>query len=189
MRYVGRRVSETNPLRSIPLFRPASTLRRAEPRDWPDLATAAIDSDFQPAHHPEPTAQQRAERVLANAEAALLEALSCHAAARAGIGEANRTTLPDTLPAFIRRQAGPFVPVRLTAERVRQRKSQAFRLFNQRRRELARARHAVDAARASLGLPSLAAVAERHETAAAVRASKRCPVNAQPMLFGPGVEA
>ena len=44
----------------------------------------------------------------------------------AGIGEANRHTLPDTLPAFIRRQAGPFVPVRLSAESIRQRKSAAF---------------------------------------------------------------
>jgi hypothetical protein len=112
---------------------------------------------FRPAA-PVVAAPADAHRELANAEAALRDALRVYNAAKVGIGEANRTVLPDTLPAFIRAQieaAGYQTPVRrLTPERVRARKSSAFRPFNQRRRELHAERRLVDAARAALGILS-----------------------------------
>ncbi len=175
MRYVGHRASETNPLRSIPTFRPAAILIRvpAPAAAAPAIPTAA------PGHaYRTPTAAVLLQQDLANAEARLRDASRVYDVARAGIGEANRRTLPDTLPTFIRAQMGqPIAPVTLSAERVRQRKAYAFRLFNQRRGELARARRAVGAARAALGLPSMHAVAERSTVKATVRAAKRQPLH------------
>ena len=156
-------LARSNPLRSIPFMRPASALWH--PATLPDEpAQAAGIAPVNPA------------RELANAESALRDAIRVYDAARAGIGEANRHTLPDTLPAFIRRQAGPFVPVRLSAERIRQRKSAAFSMFNKRRGELSRARRRVDAARAAMGQPSLAVTEEHACTVKVVRTSKRRPV-------------
>ena len=129
--------AEASPLRSMPLFRPAAQV----------FGPAWFDGTWNQPKAPAPVqaapavaAPADAHRELANAEAALRDAVRVYDAARAGIGEANRTILPDTLPAFIRAQieaAGYPTPIRrLTPERVRARKSAAFRLFNQRRREL-----------------------------------------------------
>ena len=163
-----------SPLRSIPLFQPASILHRAPMPAFlpsPELVfTEGHGAPFVLSNH------DMLARDLANAEAALRDVIRVYNAARAGIGEANRHTLPDTLPAFIRRQAGPFVPVRLSAERIRQRKSYAFSMFNKRRGELIRARRRVDAARAALGLASLAATEEAAAVAVVVKASKQRPV-------------
>ena len=120
-------LARTNPLRSIPFMRPASALWR--PAYLPDEPTPVVVA-----------APVDLVRELANAEALLRECVRVYDAARAGIGEANQHILPDTLPSFIRGQSGPFVPVRLSAERIRERKSYAFKLFNKRRGELTRAR-------------------------------------------------
>jgi hypothetical protein len=160
-------LARSNPLRSIPFMRPASAVWH--PATLPDEPAPVAAAPVNPV------------RELANAEAHLRECIRVYDAARAGIGEANRHTLPDTLPAFIRRQAGPFVPVRLSAERIRQRKSAAFSMFNKRRGELSRARRRVDAARAALGQPSLALTAARAAVASEVRASKRRPVVHHPI--------
>jgi hypothetical protein len=154
-----------NPLRSIPMFQPASILIRL-PMPTFAPSTAPVFAPY------ERSANDLLISELANAEAALRDVVRVYDAARAAIGEANRHTLPDTLPAFIRRQTGPFVPVRLSAKRIRARKSAAFTMFNRRRGELSRARCQVDAARSALGLPSLAATEERAAIAVVVRASK-----------------
>ncbi len=80
-------------------------------------------------------------RELANAEAALREMRRCYVVARAGIGEANRTVIPGDRHAPDRR---------LSPERVRERKSYAFKLLNRRRRELTAAERGVAAARIAL---------------------------------------
>jgi len=60
---------------------------------------------------------------------------------------------------------------------MRERKSAAFRLFNKRRGQVVAARRRVEAARAALNMPTLAAIEQRAATAAMVRASKRLPVH------------
>ena len=169
--------AEASPLRSMSLFRPAALVFGPA---WHDgtWSQPKVPSTVQVA--PDVPAPVDANRELANAEAALRDAVRVYDAARAGIGEANRTSLPDTLPAFIRKQieaSGGAAPIRrLTPERIRARKSAAFRLFNQRRRELHAARRRVAAARAALGLPSLAEIEGRQVIATELRASKRRPV-------------
>ena len=54
---------------------------------------------------------------------------------------------------------------------MRERKSYAFRMFNQRRGELSRARKRLDAARATMGLPSVK-VAKEASGATRIRVSK-----------------
>ena len=169
-------LARTNPLRSMPLFRPAVSLVRAAPAPLCAPVSLAADPDWSPRTPVTLATRILDERELRNAEAALLDIMRAYAVARAGIGEANRRTLPDTLPAFIRRQVGPFVPVVLSADQVRARKSTAFSLFNKRRGELARARRRVDAARAVFAQPSLSFTEEQIAVAVAVRASKQRPV-------------
>ena len=70
---------------------------------------------------------------------------------------------------------------RFSAERMRERKSNAFRMSNNRRGQVATARRRVNAARAALNQPSLAFVEERTATATVVRASKCRPVH--PMSY------
>jgi hypothetical protein len=170
--------AETSPLRSMPLFRPAAQVFGSA---WHDGTWNQPKACAPPQAAPAAAAPVDAHRELANAEAALRDAVRVYDAARAGIGEANRTSLPDTLPAFIRAQivaSGGSVPIpRLTPDRIRARKSAAFRLFNQRRRELHTARRRVDAARAVLGLPSLTEIEARSVIATEGRASKRRPVH------------
>ncbi len=163
MHYVGRRRSETDPLASIPLVRPASILRL----DW--VPTPPTPVLLGPCPYPPLAPQVLRERELANAHARLHEAERLVVAARAGIGDANRT---HTAPVM---DGGRVVypALRFSAERRRQRRSQAFRMLNQRRRELGAARRRVDAARAALEMPSLALVEERAEVATELRASKR----------------
>ena len=178
MHYVGTRhpLAAANPLRSMPLFRPAASLVRAAPQPLCAPVSLAEDPDWSPRAPVAPTTRILDERELRNAEAALLDVQRAYAAARTGIGEANRRSLPETLPAFIRRQVGPFVPVVLSADQVRARKSAAFSLFNKRRGELTRARRRVDAARAALAQPSLAFTVEQVAVAIVVRTSKQRPV-------------
>ena len=164
-------LARTNPLRSISFMRPASEVFGSAWKDGAFVAPAI----FAPAPAAV-VAPLDPVRELADAEAVLRDVVRVYDVARAGIGEANRHTLPDPFPAFIRRQAGPFVPVRLSAERIRQRKSAAFSLFNKRRGELSRARRRVDAARAAFGQTSLAVVEERAAVAVVVRASKQALV-------------
>jgi hypothetical protein len=79
----------------------------------------------------------------------------------------------------------PGLPIR--KERVRELKSQACGLFNKRRGQLCAARRRVDAARIALGLPTLAAVADRQAVAADLQASKtrqRHPIASAPAVAG-----
>jgi hypothetical protein len=160
VRYSGTRhpLAAFNPLRSMPLLRPASVLARSAPQP---LCVAVSLADTDPTWIPRlllaPSQRELAGRELRNAEAALLQAIRAHASARIDIGEANRRVLPGTRYSSA---------ITLLPERVRQRKSAAFSLFNRRRGELSRARHRVDAARAVLGLPSLAEQEEREDAAA-----------------------
>ncbi len=163
-------LARANPLRSIVMFRPAAEVLRKPVALYtvPGLV-AAVDPDWQPQAPLVLTDRQTAERTLANAEAALREAVRCYDAARAGIGEANATTSKAVVIG-----GRVIVPAKaFSADTIRARKSAAFRLMNQRRRELNRDRRRVDAARAMLGLPSLAVVEEREVVAKVVRASKR----------------
>lgn len=158
--------ARANPLRSIPLFRaPAEVFGSA----WQggklvrSLAIVAV-----PVATPAAAPAVDPARELANAEAKLREYIRVYEFARRGIGEANATGTAAVMSCG--RVIQPAIV--FTAERRRARKSAAFRLFNQRRRELNQARRRVDAARAALGLPSLAAVEGRAAVAAMIRASK-----------------
>jgi hypothetical protein len=82
-------------------------------------------------------------RELEAADGALASAQRVYAFARAAIGDANRTSLAPVLCGG--RVVSP--ATRLTAQRVRERKSDAFRLFNLRRGQLAAAKRRVAAAR------------------------------------------
>ncbi len=168
-------LARSNPIRSVAMFRPAAeVLRKPIPLYTVPGLVAAIDPDWQPQAPLVLTDRQTAERGLANAEAALREAVRCYAAARAGIGEANATASKAVVIG-----GRVIVPAKaFSADAIRARKSAAFRLFNQRRRELNRDRRRVDAARLVLGLPALATVEEREVVAKVIRASKRRPVTA-----------
>jgi hypothetical protein len=167
MRYVGRRRSETNPLASIPLFRPADPIMKPF-----DPMPAAPMGPYTGPQLP-PSEQELLRRELANAEAALAELVNTLRVARAGIGEANRT---HTAPVMSGNRV-LYPAQRFSAERMRERKSAAFRLFNKRRGQIAAARRRVEAARAAMKQPSLMFIEERAATAAAVRVSKRVPVH------------
>ena len=169
MRYAGTRASETNPLRSIPLLRPAWVLHRAPMPTFAPMPAPVFEQGR--GEFFVPTAAALLTRELANAEAALREAVRVYDAARAGIGQANRTSTAAVVAGG--RVVMPSLP--FTAQRIRERKSAAFQLFNQRRSLLVGARRRVDAARAALGLPSLAAVQERQAVADVTRAGKRRP--------------
>jgi hypothetical protein len=134
-----------SPLRSVPLLRPAATVFGTAWYDgtWnqPKPAAAAVDVL--------PPMPADAQHELRNAIAGLAEAQRVYDAARAEIGDANRTGREALVV------AGRVVAsaVRFTPERIRERKSYAFRLFNKRRGQLAAARRRLTAARAALGLP------------------------------------
>ena len=167
MHYVGSRKSQTDPLASIPLFRAAVSIMRPF-----EQAPASAGPMSFPTHYLPRTEQQQREQDLANAEAMLAEAMRAFDAARAGIGEANRTSTAPVMSGV--RVLMP--ALRYSPERMRERKSYAFRFFNQRRGQVAAARRRVEAARAALGLPTLASLEARAVTREAVRASKRVPV-------------
>lgn len=168
MHYAGSRRSKTNPLASIPLFRSAAAIMRP----FEPLPVSSGPVSF-PAHYRPATDQEQRRRELANAEAALAGLVNALAVARAGIGEANRTSTTPVMPGN-----RVLMPARrYSPERLRERKSYAFTLFNKRRGQVAAARRRVDAARAALGMPTLAHIEERAATKAAIRASKRGPVS------------
>ncbi len=164
-----------NPLRSIPLVQRASEVFGKSWHDgtWNQPKPAVVVKPVAaPALVPVNPAAE-----LANAEANLRAAVRVYDYARREIGEANRTKTQETVcNGRVVIAALPF-----TRERIRQRKSEAFKLFNKRRGELIRARRRVDAARAALGLPALAAAVDRRAVAAVVRASKQRPVVQHPI--------
>ena len=163
-------LARTSPLRSIPLLRPAWTLHRAPMPTFAHIPAPVFEQGR--GEFFVPTAAALLTREMANAEAALREAVRVYDAARAGIGQANRTRTAAVVAGG--RVVMPSLP--FTVQRIRERKSAAFRLFNQRRSLLVGARRRVDAARAALGLPSLAAVQERHLVAVTLRVDKARPV-------------
>ncbi len=163
-------LARTSPLRSIPLFRPASILLRAPKPVFAPVPAPALDPSFVPL--PPPSVEELARRELECAEASLREYVRVYDFARREIGEANRTHTTAVMAGkHVVMPAKPF-----TKERIRERKSAAFKLFNKRRGELSAARKRVDAARIALGLPMLAVVEQRQVVAAEVRASKQHPV-------------
>lgn len=151
-----------DPVRSVPLLRPAARiLRPFEP-----LPSAPVVPYAGP--HSPPTEAELRRRELANAEAVLAGLVNALAVARAGIGEANRThTAPVMLGSRVLMPAQ-----RYSAERMRERKSYAFKLLNRRRGEVTAARHRVDVARAAMNLPALTVLEEGAAAKASVRASK-----------------
>ena len=168
-------IAAANPLRSIPLVQRASEVfgRSWHDGTWNQPKPAVV---VELVAAPAPVLVNPAAE-LANAEANLRAAIRVYDHARKEIGEANRTKTRETVcNGRVVIAALPF-----TADRIRQRKSDAFKLFNKRRGELIRARCRVDAARAALDLPALAAAVDRRAVAAVVRASKQRPVVQHPI--------
>ncbi len=168
-------IAATNPLRSIPLVQRASAVFGTSWHDgtW-NQPTPAVA--VKPVAAPAPASVNPAAE-LANAQANLRAAIRVYDYARKEIGEANRTKTRDTVcNGRVVIAALPFTP-----ERIRQHKSEAFKLFNKRRGELSHARRRLDAAGAALGLPLLAAVDECRVVAAVIRASKQRPVVHHPI--------
>ena len=172
-------IAATNPLRSIPLMRRASEVFGKSWHDgtWNQPKPAVV---VKPVAAPAPASVNPAAE-LANAEANLRAAIRVYDYARKEIGEANRTKTRETVcNGRVVIAALPF-----TSERIRQRKSDAFKLFNKRRGELTHARRRLDVARAALGLPVLATVEDRQASAAVVRANKQRPVVHHPIASVP----
>ena len=136
MHYVGRRASETNPLRSIPMFQPASALRQIPP-PVQHPAPPRLPRPAGRACHV-PTARELAQTVLLNAQAGLREAVRVYDFARREIGQANRGIFCN------------HVIRNITDERRRALRRDAFVLFNKRRAQLAQARRRVAAAELAL---------------------------------------
>ncbi len=160
-------LARTSPLRSIPLFQSASILLRAAAPVYAPVPAPVFEPGYVPP--PPPSAEKLAQRELANAEASLREYVRVYEGARREIGEANRTHSEALmLGTHVVMPAKAF-----TKERIRERKSYAFKMFNKRRGQLSAARRRVDAARIALGLPTLAVVERRQIVTAEVRASKQ----------------
>ncbi len=163
-------LARTSPLRSIPLFQSASILLRAPAPVFAPVPEPVFAPGYVPP--PPPSAEVLARRELECAEASLREYVWVYDFARREIGEANRTHSEALMHGtHVVSPAKPF-----TKERIRERKSYAFKMFNKRRGQLSAARKRVDAARIALGLPTLAVVEQRQVVAAEVRASKQRPV-------------
>ena len=129
-------MSFANPLRTIPMFQPASMLRRIQP---PMLhpAPLVLPRPAGRACHV-PSACELAQTVLANAQAGLREAVRVYDFARREIGQANRGVF-----------CGHTIR-NITAERRRALRRAAFVLFNKRRGQLLQARRRVAAAKLAL---------------------------------------
>ncbi len=132
-----------SPLRSMPTFRHPATVFGASWDDgtWnqpkaaplPETRAVAVAAPVDPS------------RELLNAAAGLREAQRVYDAAREEIGEANRTrTEAMMVNGRVAMPARQFTP-----ERMRERKSSAFRLFNKRRGQLAAAKRRLAAALAA----------------------------------------
>lgn len=154
LHYVISRPTPANPIRQMPLFRPASEVFGSPALNGRAPAPALRVVPTQPRHAYNPTAREQAEHVLHCAEARVRELRAAYVVARQGIGEANRTVLPSSQPAPILRAilaaGGTVEPRRLSPEQVRARKSAAFKLLNKRRTELRAAEQALAAACAAL---------------------------------------
>ncbi len=172
-------IAATNPLRSIPLVQRASAVFGTSwhAGTWNQPKPAVV---VKPVAAPAPASVDPAAE-LANAEANLRAAIRVYDYARKEIGEANRTRTQET----VCNGRVVIAALSFTPERIRQRKSEAFKLFNKRRGELIRARCRVDAVRAALDLPALAAAVDRRAVAAVVRASKQRPVVQHPIASVP----
>jgi hypothetical protein len=129
-------MSFANPLRALPMFQPASTLRQIQP----PVQHPAPPVTVRPAGHAcyVPDARKLAQAVLANAQAGLREAVRVYEFARREIGQANRGVF-----------AG-YVIKNITAERRRALRRAAFLLFNKRRGQLVQAQRRVAAAELAL---------------------------------------
>lgn len=144
---LNRRTSN-NPLRSVPLYRHPAAVFGTSWHDgtWnlPRVAPAQVVVVAPPA----PVALDPA-RELRAAEAAMRDAMRVYDFARKEIGEANRTHTAAMLKlGEVVIPAKPYRP-----ERIRERKSYAFRQFNKRRAQILAARRRLDAARIAPGLP------------------------------------
>jgi hypothetical protein len=137
-----------SPLRSVSLIRPGAAVFGTAWYDGTWNQAKPLVVVVEPVAAPAP-APVDAARDLRNAEAWLREVVRVYDFARREIGDANRTHRDAVIV------AGHVVSpaVRFTPERIRERKSYAFRLFNKRRSELAAAKRRLAAARLALGLP------------------------------------
>lgn len=126
----------TNPLRAIPMFQPASVLARMQhPTQHP--APPPLPRPAGHACHV-PDARELAQTALLNAQAGLREAVRVYDFARREIGQANRGVF-----------AGHIIK-NITVERRRALRRAAFLLFNKRRGQLVQARRRVAAAELAL---------------------------------------
>ncbi len=138
-----------NPLRSVSLLRsPAEVFGTSwhdgtwnQPKAEPVPIAASVSVAAPLALDP--------ARELRAAEAGMRDAVRVYDFARKEIGEANATSTVAVLK--LGQVVIPSRPYR--PERIRERKSAAFTLFNRRRAQLIAARRRLDAARLALGLP------------------------------------
>lgn len=156
-RYVLRNPrAVANPLRSVETFRPAAAVFGTTWRDgtWnqPKPAPAPVPAPaaggggyaYSTAWRDNPAGR------LANAEAAVREARRMYVFARKAIGEANAShTRAVVMHGRVVMAASPFTP-----ERRRERRSDAFRLFNKRLAQLRAAERRLADVRAALNLPA-----------------------------------
>ena len=165
MRYAGTRRSETNPLRSLPLCRPAADVLHV---------AQSVSTVAEPYVSPwaPPSADVLQQREFASAEASLAIAVQALASARLVVVDAKRTVTPTIM--VNGRPGGRERPI--APQRIRERKLYARRFLRRRLAEMAIARGRVEEMRALLGLPSLVELEERAATATAVRESKCQPV-------------
>jgi hypothetical protein len=138
MHYVGTRTPRAthSPLRSIPMFQPASTLRQIQPLVQHPAPPVTVRPTGHACHVPD--ARELAQTALANAQAGLREAVRVYDFARREIGQANRGVF-----------AGHAIK-NITPERRRALRRAAFLLFNKRRGQLVQARRRVAAAELAL---------------------------------------
>ncbi len=126
----------TTTLRAIPMFQPASMLRRIQsPVQHP---VAPIQTAVPGRAWHILTARDLAQTALANAQAGLREAVRVYDFARREIGQANRGVFCN------------HVIKNITAERRTALRRDAFLLFNKRRGQLVQARRRVAAAELAL---------------------------------------
>jgi len=126
----------TNPLRAIPMFQPASMLRQIQAPVQHPAPPVMVRLACHACHVPD--ARELAQTALANAQVGLREAVRVYDFARREIGQANRGVF-----------AGHVIK-NITAERRRALRRAAFLLFNKRRGQLVQARRRVTAAELAL---------------------------------------
>jgi hypothetical protein len=144
---LNRRTSN-NPLRSVPLLRHPSAVFGTSWHDGTWNQSKAEPAPYVAPVAPAPVALDP-QRELRAADAGMRDAVRVYDFARKEIGEANATRTAAVLKlGQVIIPSKPYSP-----ERISERKSAAFRLFNKRRVQLIAARRRLDAARLALGLP------------------------------------